>query len=264
MTLRVGDALRLTAAPQGATDGLVEIEIGDDAPLQTSVGDPVQHTFISPGTVTVEGVHTAADGTQHTGELQVTVVDGAFPAEPPACMLGRTRIWNPGDWSESAVFDTDATVRAARLDDGRLSLTMKNVADAHRILARAGDRGPVVDGTPLDGFCLEALADGYVWVMERYDDGSERWRQEVFERNLPPSVDIRIHVFIGGATLDDLTRERWIAHPDFSDIGVHAFDMLRSPDATHSTCHRIQTYQNGVPLGEAYYHQKLLPDEEQL
>jgi len=262
LTVRSGDTLRLAAAPEDAEDGTVSISVNDKT-LTPSPGEAAAHTFDSTGTTTVTGTYIAADGSRQSGSLEVSVLGGSFPESSPAFQFGKMRRWDAGDWSDDVVFDTDHTVDMIR-SNSKLFLNMKNITRDHCLVARTGEKGAIIDSIPLDGFSIQALVDGYVWVQERYDDGSERWRQEIFERKLPDSVDIRINIFVSGVTFTDLTTRRWIDHSAFDKIGMYTFDMLRGPDVTTSTCHRIKCYQDGKFIGESYYHQRHMPEEEHL
>ena len=101
-----------------------------------------------------------------------------------------------------------------------------------------------------------------MWVVEEYEDGSQLWENELVTKNVPDTVDIRIWIFAGGVTLDDLTLERWLTSEDLNELGEYRFRMIRAATVAQSACHTIKVYQEGEYVGEAYYFGYQLPDPE--
>ena len=99
-------------------------------------------------------------------------------------------------------------------------------------------------------------------IVERYEDGSQLWQNQLVAKNVPSTVAIQLVVVTGGVTFDDLTLQRWIGVGDLSDIGEYYFRMIRPASVGSSTCHSIKAYQDGVLLGEAYYSGYPVPDPE--
>lgn len=80
-------------------------------------------------------------------------------------------------------------------------------------------------------------------------------------KNVPDTVDIWVHIFVGGVTFEDLTTEKWLTNADLDEIGEHALRMIRAASVTASVCHNVRAYQDGEYLGEAYYSGVLFPEE---
>jgi len=195
-----------------------------------------------------------------SGTLLVTVVEAAFPTNSPACMIGKTRTWQCPNIPAEAVLESDNTVSlGGTLTE--LTIRMSKINRDHHIIARLGANGPILAKQKLNGFWVQAAVDGYVQVIERYED-SQVWEQNMVTKLLPDNVDIEISIFIGGVTFaDDMTTTRWITSDDLNEIGEYSFQLIHPNSVGASTCHRIKVYENGTYLGEAYYSQVLLPNE---
>lgn len=257
ITLRAGDALRLDGRPAGAASGTADISI-NGVVLYPAAAGPVAHTFAAPGTYQVSAAFRGADGTLQNGAATVSVIAGYFPSDRYVLLAGRPRQWNCPAMNEAAIVEGDQYTTVVSEGFYR-TVTAREVEGRRTLVARAGANGPILDSADLDTFLLQAAVDGYLWHVETYDDGTQLWRQEVFERHLPDDVEIRIHVFVAGATLDDLTIDRSVYHADFNAIGQYDFGLLSPTSLAHSTCHFIRAYHNGQPVGEAYYNRYLLP-----
>ena len=57
-----------------------------------------------------------------TSAITVEVVDGSFPAENPACLVGRERQWSFDTMSTNMVFEVDDTVELSVLNTTNLTL----------------------------------------------------------------------------------------------------------------------------------------------
>jgi hypothetical protein len=239
----------------------IEILEGTDVltNVVTTVGNPYEHTFDEDGLYTVTG--SFSNQTVTTNEtMQVTVSDGPYPGYRPACLLGSTRTWScPNMPLENVTIHSDSTVTLSG-DNQSININASKINKPHCIVARLGDNGPVLDSARLAPFWIQAAVDGYMWVVERYDD-SALWENRMVTKNVPDDVDIHIHVFTSGVTLDDMTINRWITADDIDEIGEYNFKMIRPDSVTASTCHTIKSYQDGVYLGQAYYSGVLMPDE---
>jgi hypothetical protein len=252
--LRKGDALMLTACPAGATNGTVTLDVGASHYV-TTASEPVIHVFQAPGVYNVTGAYEAGEAKT----IAVTVLGAAFPAESPACMLGRARPWDCPDVPPEAAVEADETVALTR-NGQTLGITMSKVNRDHHLVARLGQDGPVLAAAKLNGFWIQAAVDSYLWVVEQNED-SAVWQQEVVAKAVPADVDIELSIFVAGVTFDDMTIERWITSADLNELGEYDFLMIRPNSVEIPTCHTIIAYQDGVCLGEAYYGGVLFPNE---
>ena len=262
-TVRKDDTLMLTAAPDGATNGAVTIQVSQGANVLTNVvtdlDTPVTWLFDQAGAYTVSGAF--SNQTVNTNEsILVTVMAAAFPTSAPAFLLGKKRTWSCPDIPTNAVLEVDATVDLVH-SGGTIEITMNKVNKRHTILARLSEDGPILAGSPLNPLWVQAAVDSYMWLIEKYEDGSELWENRMIVKNLPPDVDIKIITIVSGVTFEDQTTVKWLTSEDIDEIGEYIFRMIKPESVTSSTCHRILLYQDGVYLGEAYYAGVLMPDE---
>ena len=250
ITIRAGDALMLTARPDGVTNGTVSITVQGITNYLTTALQPVSYAFPTAGTYSVVGTYD--NGTPVSGTLSVTVVGGAFPTNTPACMLGRTRTWACSNMPPNTVLQADNTVALAWSNQVAM-LTMSAIYDDHYLVARIATNGPILASTRLDGFWIQSAVDSHVWVVETYPDGSMLIQDTLVAKKVPPSVAIEIRPIIAGVTFDDLSLDRWIGSADLDPLGQYTFGLLRPASVQASVCHTIKAYQDGVLLGEAYY-----------
>ena len=271
--IRKGDMVKFVALPPEAVGGQFEIEyvLGMDGETVRSPNThPLTYLFPSAGTYTVTGEYTHGNDTI-TATVHVKAIDGSFPAESPACLVGRTREWTVDGFSSNVVFDVDSSVElveatSSSLDaesesDGdvastngitrTVSLRANNTNGEHVMLARICPGGAILDSTQLNPFWVQNATDGYFWTVERYED-SELWEVESIVKNLPDTVDLEIKVFIAGVTLDDYTLERWLTNADYDEIGEYRFRLFHPNEVQTSVCHTFKVYQDGQFIGEAF------------
>ncbi len=258
LTIRKNDSLMLTAEPAGASNGIVTIGIAGVTNYVTTLGQPVIHEFAEAGTFTVTGMYD--DGAATSGSMSVTVIEAAFPTNPPACMYGAKRLWACPNIPNNVVLESDSAVELSG-NNQSLGIRMREITRDHYIVARLDENGPIVASARLDGFWIQAAVDGYMWIEDQYEDGSELWKNEMVTRDVPDTVAIELHIFVAGATFDDLTLDRWVTSADLDELGEYTFLMIRANPTLRSVCHTIRAYQDGVYLGEAYYSGYLFPEE---
>jgi hypothetical protein len=285
LTIRKDDQLRLEALSGDQSGELPDqgsqIEIGGEVRYSPE-GDALVYAFPDAGIFTVNGQYTHSNTTV-SASITVQVVDGAFPAENPACLVGRTREWSFEGLPSNVVFEVDGTVEAtpsslsgASVSDEGVASTFKHTLTLcandtngeHVMLARLYEGGPILDSARLSTFWVQNAVDGYFYTVERYED-SELWEIESIVKNLPDSVDLRIKITVAGVTLDDYALERWITNADYDDMGAEAnaqiisegnrtssgsyrFRLFHPNSVQTSTCHTFEVYQDGEFIGKAF------------
>jgi hypothetical protein len=256
--IRKGDSVKFTALPGNVHGGQFTLSVFGDEHRSPNTR-PLVVAFDAAGTYTVHGDY--RKGNRHTqASITVEVIDGSFPAESPACLVGKERIWTfESSMPTNIVLEVDDTVEmtvsgAALItnNNSRLTVALKanDTNGDHTMLARLYPGGPVLDSVRLSPFWIQNAVDGYFYTVERYED-SELWEVRSVAKNVPDSVDIQIKVVVGGVTLDDYTLERWITNESYSDIGEYNFRLFH-PDGAGSTCHTFKLYQAGELIGEAF------------
>ncbi|MFZ4396655.1 MAG: DUF2341 domain-containing protein, partial [Kiritimatiellia bacterium] len=216
LTVRQHDTLMLTAAPSGASNGTITIQVLQGATvltnLQTTVTTPVTYTFASAGTYTVSGAWQSG-GNSANDSLVVTVVGDSFSSASAACMIGSTRQWTCTNMPASAVLESDDSVSLLWTNQIAM-LNMSAIEKAHYLVARAWQGGPILASSQLDGFWIQGAVDSYMWVVETYPDGSALWQTSLVAKNLPSTVAIDLKIIVGGVTFDDMSLERWLTSAD--------------------------------------------------
>jgi autotransporter-associated beta strand protein len=257
MTIRKNDALKLTAFPEGETNGVVQVLVDGFTNAMTTVDEPVICVFTHGGKYTLTGIHDAE--VCQTNSITVTVMDGAFPSEPPACMIGASRNWVCTNMPVDVALESDPSV-TLNWTNQTATLRMSAINEDHYLVSRLYPNGPILASTRLDGFWVQGAVDTYVWVVERYPD-SQVWANTMVTKRVPPTVSIQIHIFAAGVTFDDMTMDRWLLVQDLGATGDYTFRMIHPNSVTSSTCHTIKAYQGGEFIGEAYYGGILMPAE---
>ncbi|OGV74147.1 MAG: hypothetical protein A3K19_20965 [Lentisphaerae bacterium RIFOXYB12_FULL_65_16] len=250
LTLRKGDALRLTAAPAGATDGTVHLTVGGTE-YDTTLAAPVTCRFDTAGTFTVDGTYTPTTGAPVTGSLQVTVVECTVP-EAPAIWRNRERAWTWTGLTLAATVDAphmDLAQTAHTADTATFQLQRTEVLEDVHIVARLGAGGPVLASVPTAGFWLRAAVEGHIESIEQYPDNSDKLEVEVFTWGLPDSVRVNITVFPSGISFDDGTTVRDVFRADLDDTGRYVYHMLRA-DTALSICRITRIYQGAAIVGD--------------
>jgi hypothetical protein len=251
--VRKGDSVKLSALPSGAKGGQFTISVSGITERSSNTHSLV-FDFSEAGSYVVQGEYRKGKNTV-SSSITVEVLDGSFPEENPACLIGKQRDWTFVGMSSNTVFEVDSTVELSVMPQTpnsslqTVSLKASEANGEHRVVARAGEDGPILDTTRLDTCWVQNAADGYFWTVESFDD-SELWEVVSIQRSLPDTVDLKIKVIVGGVTFDDYTLERWITSADYDDAGLYRFRLFHPNDAETSVCHTVMAYQNGLFIGE--------------
>lgn len=266
LTIRKGDALRLTCIDPARADADREKARGGQfrlnvsgAQYESSKTRPMVVVFDQAGTVNVNGTY--FKGNQSiSAAINVQVIDGSFPEENPACLVGREREWSFEGMPADAVYEVDDTVEISRIEsslttNGQQQITVSLKADEtngdHVMLARLYPAGPILDSTKLEAFWVQNAVDGYFWTVERYED-SELWEVNMVSKNLPDSVAVQIKVIAAEVLLDDYALERWVTNVDLDQNGEYNFRLFHPNSRDGSTCHTVKLYQGDQFVGEAF------------
>jgi len=263
VTIRKGDALRLTCIDPARADGDLEQALdgqftlhvlGDD--LESPDTRPIAVTFANAGSFEVGGEYTL-DGSPMSASITVEVVDGAFPSNPPACMPGRTRTWPCPGLPTNVVVEADDTVelvQGVQIAEGcpELTLTASETLGEHWLVARLFEDGPILDHIRLDTFWAGAVLDGYAHLVVYYDDMSV-WEFTLTSKQLPPGVTIEIEAIAAGVVFaEDFAATRAITVADFNEQGEYIYQLAIPEGVDTSACHTVKMYQNGALIGIAY------------
>ncbi len=259
--IRKGDSVKFVALPVDANGGQFELgyelEVGGTVENSPNT-QPLVRTFPDAGTFVVNGTYTHGNDVV-AGSVTVAVLDGSFPEENPACLVGKQREWTFEGMPAGVSYETDASVEMVvqsvpstnNQHSTTVSFEAHDANGTHMMVARTSPGGPILDAVKLSSCWIQNAADGYFWTIDSFED-SELWEVESIEQNLPPTVNLRIKVIVGGVMLDDYTLERWVTNADYDGTGVYRFRLLHPNNVATSVCHTFMTYQNGQFIGEIF------------
>jgi len=257
LAARLGDTLRV-AVTNAATVTLTTNEI-PVAVFTLDANASAEFPLDTPGLWRFETVWLDVQGAPQTNLVQTQVYTAPLPAENPACMLGRTRSWSCPGVTPGVILESGPGVTLA-WNGTTATLKAERIYTEHTLAARAGPGGPIITSRRIDPFWIQAAVDSFIKVVE-IRPTSQVWENRMVSLAVPPSVQIELHIFVGGVTFDDLTLRRWLPGATIPTAGDYRFRLIHPNSVKTSTCHTIKAYQNGVLLGEAYYALIGLPED---
>jgi len=256
ITIRKGDSVKFAVADDALVpEDVVTITI-DGVDTATTPATAVVKTFDTAGIFTVGGSVNALNGS-----ITVKVIETEKPAENPAFMIGKGRIWHYDGLADDTILEHDETVQLSR-DGEKLNIRMNKTNRPHHLIVRAYENGPILQTVKLDGFWIQAAVDNYVWVVEKHED-YDVWENTLIAKNVPESIDIELKITKAGAFFAETgDLEQWLDSTDLDELGEFAFRMIHPHELSGSTCHSIKAYQNGEEIGTAYYSGVLMPEDD--
>jgi hypothetical protein len=257
ITIRKGDALLLTAAPTGATNGSMTIAIAGVTNYTTAASTPVSHQFDQAGTFTVLGGYLPT-GTMDS--MTVKVVDASFDV-PVAAWVGKRRYWDCTNLPSEVVIEADPRIKFEQVpklkpsqqmllgQNGRRFSVTVDEAELRVVVARLGANGPVLASAPIVGFRLYNTLDTYLRQIEVHSDGSQLIEAGFILSPVPPQVNVDVQVLVSGVTFSDGTLKKKLIAADFDELGFCPVRFLRAAGVQTSVCHATKAYQNGTLIG---------------
>ena len=248
--IRKGDSLLLYAFPEDARDG--EWQIGGDIKLSGQYGIPVPHKFTEAGTFRLQARFSSAAGRISERDLTVEVVGYEFPQRDMACWLGWGRDWSIPEYGELVKIEGDDRLLAFTLTSSGTSQNILAYPDDDKpryVLARLGEKGPVLDVQQISAVGIYSSGRTYVRLLDQLEDGTKRYVMGVVKSPNRDDVELRLNIFVSGVLFDDGTVSKTLAADDFNELGVAEVLFIYSPEAKTSVCHNLSAYQNGAYMG---------------
>jgi hypothetical protein len=242
--VRQNDSLKLTAYPEGATDGSISITV-EGTTYNPTISSPVVHKFETAGSVTVTAVYTPTVGEPITKTATVRVCRAVF-SSAPACVVGYWRSWENPNIGEEAVleYDSNLSVKETALSSGRKIDMLTNVDNDSYMIAHLGPKGPIMDSVKLYTITYTTHgAEGYYKLLETYTDGSMLIEGYIYLSEVPSDISIVLTIFAAGITFEGGTTEITLTAEDFDENGVARYRLIKPPGAATATCHHIRIYQ---------------------
>ncbi|MES2995411.1 MAG: discoidin domain-containing protein [Verrucomicrobiota bacterium] len=248
LTLRKGDALKLTAHAAGETpSGTFTLSHNGTAiATDRSAAEPFVLRFDQAGTHTLAATWTPADGSapvSHT--LAVTAKTADFG---PAFWL---QAFNRRTWKVSGVAGMNVEVggklgwveTTAAGAAARSFLANAYETGAHHVIARLPATGDIIARGTVEVFDIAAVdetQDAQLVLIR--PDGSRVHRFTIVGENLPPHIELRLRTHFQGIVFSNGSRDLTLHAGDFDSNGV-ANVRIETPDATpHRLCHTVDTF----------------------
>ena len=207
--------------------------------------NPLEYLFSQEGTYSISAQITGTGA--NLANIQVTVIDQA-DIEAPYVWRNKERNWTPSAVNENVSLEApDMTF--TKINAASYTLERTEVMKDINVIARLEDR--IVKVIPTKAFWLRDVVEGYVKVIETFEDGGTHVRDTMFTYNLPEDAIIQLNTF-SGIVFDDGQITRSLTHEDFSETGEYTLNFFRDPTRQGAVCHRFKVIQNGEIVGEGH------------
>ncbi len=252
IVLRKGDALLLTAKPQGAMSATVSIAVGSITNYVTDTDTPVAYAFTTVGEIPIQTVCIPDQGAVVSNAITVTVVDTGF-GDTPACWVGKERTWDCPDLADEAEIQYDSRISFAEVEgpseDIRQFKLSLDAPESRYAVARLGQDGSILANAEAQGFRLFSTTEAYVERIETYEDGSQLIEVGLVLSPLLTEVTVRAEIIVAGIVFADGSVIKDLTASDFDPLGRAKLQFIRDADAETSVCHTLEAFQNGVSVG---------------
>jgi regulation of enolase protein 1 (concanavalin A-like superfamily) len=252
ITIRKGDSLLLSVGGNGkAVNNLGVVHLVVPGVTNCTGTQPIPIRFDKAGTFTVTGTRPDLnDGQSYS--LQVTVVDWAFPGNPPA-WAGRYRNWTLTNAVQQATVVSGGKTALEKTDglaqaSGSYRLKVQDTT-ANHVVARLGPQGPVLASAEIKGFQLASGSATGVQVVRTYEDGSQLIEMGLVMSPVRAEVTVKVRLIVAGVMFEDGTIEKTFTAQDFNELGEASVRFIRPQEARSSVCHNIEAFDGTTPLG---------------
>ncbi|MBU0677526.1 MAG: hypothetical protein KJ626_05360, partial [Verrucomicrobia bacterium] len=242
-TVRVGDTMRLTAYPTGATDGTVKIEV-DGSTYETNAPQSVYHTFESSGVFSVSGTYTNGSLPSTNMDMNVTVLEAILP-ENPLCWLQVSRQWDCPSLNTNVVmeFPDAAGAEEISISTGRAFRVVIEDPEDLYCVARVAEGGPILTNAVLHGFRVGHATETHVRRVARCASGDELYEAMVVLSPIRTNIFMKAEIIVGGITFEDGTVVHEWDGADFSALGEYPLRMVKPRETLTATCHILDVYE---------------------
>lgn len=221
LSIRLGDSLLFNALPVNAPNGKIQITVGTNQ-WNGRTTQPIVCHFNRPGTFTVTGTYTGANGATQSGNITVNVVGQTFATNPDS-WVGVESLWNisaiPGlaniEADDRMFFESTSSLGTNSQQFGLI--TDEN--EARYALSRLGKNGPVLATATINGFQLWSGDNTYAKIVQVYSDGSQLVEMKIILSPVLPDLSLQLNMLVGGITFDDGTTSRTLTPASFDALG---------------------------------------------
>ena len=250
ITVRRNDSLLIMAQPTNATAGNSKIYVDGVLIHDGNSAQAVQKRFESEYYGAMLTATYTYQATTQNYSVYVTVIDAAFPTNPPAVWVNHTRSWYSSHVHGNADFGTDAHViwtdTTPLEESGRqFDLTMTGPGAAFAT-ARMESNGPILSSTPVNALRIDTTG---IHLLDVLPSGAHRYEMPVVARPVLPDVKIKLDIFAGGVFFEDEGIVKELTAADFDDLGCARVVFVVSPGVLTSTCHELRAFQDDEFIG---------------
>lgn len=243
----VSSSMLLNAVIDEDLEGSSVITVNDGNTEETFNADsetPVEYKFDTPGTYTIQADYSGSE--TKSAVLTIHVI-GVPNIDSPYVWRGKERAWSwPGLTSDIKL---EATAMEFVPEGTSFLLKRHEVLTEVNIVARLGQNGPILKSLPTLGFWLRDAVEGYLTIVETYEDGTDLTNSLAFAHQLPEGMNIKVNT-ISGVTFLDGSRNITLTKEDFDDLGQWTLELYNSADRNGASCHWYKVYQDGVLVGQ--------------
>ena len=258
--IRKGDALLLNAVPTKGASGAVNIIVGG-AEYVTEGKTPVVYRFEEAGVFTVTGTYLPTGASR---SIVVKVIEASI-GKPIAAWAGKRRFWDMENIPPGVVIDSDPSLTMSLVSreernlqkptplplgiNGRQYSITNDSAQVGYVVARLGNKGPILASAAVNGFRLFNWYDTYLKYIKIHEDGSQTIEEAFVLSPMPPDITVTVRIIVSGVTFDDGTVTKTLTAADFDQLGVCRVRYIRDANVKTSVCHTTKVYQDGVLIG---------------
>ena len=252
LLIRAGDALRLTAIPEGGLQAgaKVKVLVNGVASADTTPEVPVEHVFSEPGIYTVTAEVSFGDGTPLKQSIEVKAVRVNIP-EPLVFYSGQSRtVALPGLSEEAEAFPDPLIYFTEHSGTAPRTFTLGGGFRGDALIAfRLPGRGPVLKSATVRSVILFSDVDTYYYTAETLPDGTRIVEMDVFMPIRTPGLKLRVDIIVAGVTFEDGSVTKWLTTEDFDDSGMAKLRFAVSPGVATSFCHQMTLLEGDTVLG---------------
>ena len=249
--VRVGDAIRVTVAPEESTTGTMRLGIGDKQVTRPWNRPELVH-FKQPGDTILTGIYQGSDHSA-TGAIRITAVQADL-GEPPVLIAGKTRRWDFPNFNGPAELELDDNLQRSPItatESGQQIYLLSEKPGTVYAATRIVGNGAILDAIPIETISFHKGDDTGVRYIEFYEDGSQLVEMPIHISNMTPDMRVELDIFVAGVIFENGSTRMVLTAADFDSNGWARVRFLRPGWVTASVCHRTRIYQGDQQI--AYF-----------
>ena len=254
LSVRKEDSLLLTAflpdsSPEEATLIKVAAPDGSAETFEITTDTTVAFCFEQVGTYQIKALVRETESA-----LEVEVLNAELGANPIVYLGARDRQWLPLVPDE-VILEKDPHIYLDEVNAGESTRNFTLAAGSTQpgtIIARLGEKGPIMDSTYVEAVFDYRNSNGSWDVTEVFPDGSRLVEITIQLSDIPDNLTVELTSIKAGVTFDDGLIKRTVTADEFDEMGVYRYRMIIAPGVDGSSCHKVNFYQGDTWIGGNY------------